>query len=100
VTDRRRQQRCSFLAPADARTHITIDAVVEVWEHDHASVISTSAAAVGDEFVMHVGSPVGELTTWAATVLRCEPLFDHAFPRHRLRVAVTPTDRTWEPASR
>jgi hypothetical protein len=93
MTDRRRQSRFVFLAPADARLQVTVEGVVERWEGDHAVVISTCTAACGEEFVMQLPSPLGELKSWTVRVLACEPTLIGPAKRFRVRLSVTPAPR-------
>jgi hypothetical protein len=91
MTDRRRQARFLFLAPADAHIQVTIDGDVERCQDDLAVVISTAAAVQGDEFVMQLDSPSGESTTRVARVLGCDPILVGDALRFRLRLSTTPT---------
>jgi hypothetical protein len=91
MTDRRRQARFLFLAPADARIQVTIDGDVERWQDDLAVIISTAAAVQGDEFVLQLDSPSGESTTRVARVLGCDPILVGDALRFRLRLSTTPT---------
>jgi hypothetical protein len=90
MTDRRRQPRFLFLAPADARIDVTIDGDVEGWQDDLAVVVSTAAAVQGDEFVVQFDSPSGEPTMRVARVLACEPFLVGEAVRFRLRLSITP----------
>jgi hypothetical protein len=90
MTDRRRQSRFLFLAPADAHVQITIDGDVERWQDDLAVVISAAAAVQGDEFVMQFDSPTGESTTRVARVLGCDPIVVGDALRFRLRLSTSP----------
>jgi hypothetical protein len=90
MTDRRRQPRSVFVAPADAQVEIVVDAVIERWSADHITVISPNPALIGDRFVIssqHLDQP------WEATVLSCEPVFSALALRHRLNLSIPP-DRT------
>jgi len=89
MTDRRRQPRFLFLAPADARVQISLDVDLERWHDDLAVVISTTAAAHGDEFVMQLDLPSGEPITRVARVLSCEPVLQGDVVRFRLRLSTT-----------
>ena len=90
MTDRRRQPRFLFLAPADAHIQVTIDGDVERWQDDLAVVISATAAVQGDEFVMQFDSPSGEPTMRLARVLGCEPVLEGEAIRYRLHLSTTP----------
>ena len=89
MTDRRRQTRSVFLAPADAHVEIVGDAVVESWSADRVVVISLGAASIGDRFIIETRSP-GGLQSWVATVNGCEPIISESPVRHRLSLSVTP----------
>ena len=90
MTDRRRQPRFLFLAPADANIQVTIDGDVERWQDGLAVIISAAAAAQGDEFVLQIDSPTGEPTTRVARVLGCDPIVVGDVLRFRLRLSTTP----------
>ena len=90
MTDRRRQARFLFLAPADANIQVTIDGDVERWQDGLAVIISAAAAAQGDEFVLQIDSPTGEPTTRVARVLGCDPIVVGDVLRFRLRLSTTP----------
>jgi hypothetical protein len=90
MTDRRRQTRSVFLAPADAHVEIVGDAVVESWSADRVVVTTLYAAAIGDRFMIETRSPSGSMQTWVATVNGCEPIISESPLRHRLRLSVTP----------
>jgi hypothetical protein len=89
MTDRRRQARAVFLAPAQAHIEIVNDAIVESWSHNRLVVITTRSASVGDQFVMQTNSQ-GGLQSWEATVVSCEPVISESPLRHRLSLSLTP----------
>lgn len=89
VTDRRRQDRAIFAAPADAHVDTVSDAVIESWHFDRLVVVGTRAAAVGDRFVMQTSSR-GGVQSWEATVIGCEPIISEFPLRHRLTLSLIP----------
>ena len=89
MTDRRRQPRSVFLAPADAHVEIVRDAVVESWHLDRLVAISFCAASIGDHFIIETRSH-GGVQSWEATVIGCEPILSESRLRHRLSLSLTP----------
>lgn len=89
MTDRRRQARAVFLAPADAHIDVVNDAVVESWSHDRLVVITARPASIGDHFVMQTSSR-GGVQSWEATVIGCEPVISESLLRHRLSLSLIP----------
>ena len=94
MTDRRRQARAVFLAPADAHVEIVSDAAIESRHRDRLVAISVQAASIGEHFVIETSSP-GGLQSWEATVIRCERIISESPLRHRLTLSLIPlTPRT------
>jgi len=89
MTDRRRQTRSVFLAPADAHVETVSDAVVESWHLDRLVAVSVCAASIGDRFIIETRSH-GAPQSWHATVTGCEPIISELPLRHRLSLSVTP----------
>jgi hypothetical protein len=89
MTDRRRQTRAVFLAPAQAYIEVMNDAVVESWSLDRLIVISARPASIGDQFIMETSSR-GGVQSWEATVIGCEPVVSESPLRHRLSLSLIP----------
>ena len=73
MADRRRSPRYLFYAPVDAQAEAVYEAVVEGVDGDRAVVMTTHAAARGDDVVIRFSSLTKELTTYAARVVSCTP---------------------------
>ena len=73
MADRRRSPRYVFFAPVDAQAEAVYEAVVESVDGDRAVVMTTHAAARGDNVVIRFSSLAKELTTYAACVVSCTP---------------------------
>ena len=87
MTDRRRQPRSVFVAPAEAQVEVVVDAVIECWSAERITVISPNPALIGERFV--ISAPDGQ-QPWEATVLSCEPVFSASALRHRLNLSIPP----------
>lgn len=98
MTDRRLHARSVFLAPADARLHLTADGEIESWADTRAVVVSSSASQCGDELLVHVISESRDVTCWTAIVLWCETMIGQPGARYRLTLSLTPAPTHRVPA--
>jgi hypothetical protein len=73
MADRRRWPRYVFFAPLDAQVQIVQEAVVEGWDGDRATVLTTAAAAKGDDLIIRYGSLARAVKTRTARVISSTP---------------------------
>ena len=69
---------------------VTFDGVIESWHRDEIVITTAYPAARGDEFLMQLRAPSGQLAAWTVGVLTCEPPIGEAAPRYRMTLKASP----------
>jgi hypothetical protein len=88
MMDRRRSPRFVFLASADAHTRTVSEALIEKADGDHFIVTTSRPAIKGEELIMRVSSPAGELTARAVRVVSSTQVPGDGATRFRLTLSV------------
>jgi len=87
MTDRRRFPRYVFLTPVGGRARTVLDCLVEARDGADAVVVTTRAAARGEDFVMQCDSP-GEPSSSAVRVVSSTPDIGNGATRFKLQLRV------------